>query len=162
MKEVTTRMEIKGIETSTYMEIFWPTKDEQTGKHKTTVTAVLDRDPLQFVNTTNAATMLGYRFYDVRTVNINDDDQVIGRPSNFSPMYYFGKRFEIDKIRKITSLKETVESMEKAGSETAILCTCGAIITNPAIGDLTLEECEQLKTVQETGKSFDLRPIEEN
>lgn len=141
-------MNIEGIETTHYMEMFWPVKDEQTGLYKTTINQVLDRDPLIYNNSNNAGIMLGFRFYDVRTVIISDTDKVIGEPSNYSPMYYFGKRLSIENMRDISSLKETVTSMESQGSKTAILCTCGAIITNPSVGDLTVEECQQLQEKQ--------------
>lgn len=144
------------------MEMFWPSKDEVTGKYKTSINKVLGRDPLLFKSSNNTKIMLGFRFYDVRTVIINEDDKIEGNPSNYSPMYYFGKRLDIENMKKISSLKQTVKSMEKQGSKSAILCTCGAIITNPAVGDLTIEECEQLsQSGLNQDRSISLQPRDE-
>lgn len=154
-------MNIEGIETTHYMEMFWPVKDEKTSLYKTTLNQVLDRNPLIFNNSNNASIMLGFRFYDVRTVIISDTDKIVGEPSNYSPMYYFGKRLNIENMRAISSLKETVTSMEAQGSKTAILCTCGAIITNPSVGDLTVEECQQLQdSPKPKDKAISFQPIE--
>lgn len=159
-------MEIEGIITEHFMEMLWPQKKENGEvEFTTTINRVDERDPLLFKSTNNAKIIAGFRFFDVRKVVISEDpeDIIEGKSSNYSTMFYYGRRLSIEQMRKASALSRTVEQMEQEGSNEAIFCFCGCYITNPPVGSLTLEEYEQMiANNQETDKKLGLSPVEKN
>lgn len=148
-------MEIAYIATKHYIEMYVPTTTGGVGTNfKTSVTQVADRDPLIFDNEDNASIIAGFRFFDVRTAVISEEpgeeDKIVGEREKYSPIFYWGKRMTVDDIQGLPISSWLLTLMKIENSNSAILCDCGCIITNPEEGSMTIEEYKKLNPSNKT------------
>lgn len=102
----------------TYVEIWYPSPLAS----KTEVRLVDDRDSTKFQAPENC---FGYRFFD-REVIFPGDEPVLGKPQNYSGMFYFGKIVSIEDIKEeFPNSDNLVKLLQAFGWNKIIKTRCG-------------------------------------
>jgi len=127
------------IEIKHYMEIFWPAHPDKKisfiKKGKTSINHVVEKDPLLFDNKANRTIIMGFRFFDRTEAILEDGEILTGEPKNYSPIYYFGKRINLEELNPFWQ-----KIMKENKANSLIKCECGCFTLPPEIENLTIEE----------------------
>lgn len=76
-----------------------------------------------------------FRFFDRTRYTLSDGKVFWSKPSNYSGMYYYGRRLTEEELLKV------YEAMPYYGHiKSMILCKCGRLITDINEQDMTIEE----------------------
>lgn len=85
--------------------------------------------------------MLGFRFFDIIEVTLNDGEILCGKRKNFSPIFYYGKRLNLNNENELGMF--WANFMREKGITSVIKCDCGCFISNPDNGNMTIEEYKE-------------------
>ncbi|MCI8346449.1 MAG: hypothetical protein HFJ12_00685 [Bacilli bacterium] len=148
------------IVTKHYMEVFLPIyldgKIPLDLPTETSINLVSERDPLLFDDDTNRKVMLGFRFFDITEVTLDDGEVLCGKRKNYSPVFYYGKRLGLSDVNELGMLSK--DFMKEKGITSVMKCDCGCFITNPEKGNPTIEEYKnQLLSNKNSVKQMKLR-----
>lgn len=147
------------IETKHYVEELWTVyldkKIPFDVPYETSISPVLERDPLLLNHDINRRIMIGFRFFDRIEATLEDGEKLFGERKNISPTYYYGQRLFYPKDERCLGMFWANYMVEK-GITSVIKCDCGCFITNPKEENMTVEE--YIKSVKENeGKQKKLK-----
>ena len=94
---------------------------------------ITDRDPSLFINYKTCA--FGFRFFDKTKYTLNNGKITYDSPSNYSGMYYYGKRLNEEELLEVYNAMPYL-----IGIDSMIQCDCGKLITSVSEDDMTTEE----------------------
>lgn len=130
-------------ETIHFIERFYSYNPDLGYSIDSDVHPIEESNPLIFINENNMC--LGFRFFDCTRTTLNGQS-FFGKPSNYSGMYYYGKRLTNEELLKIYEYMPYYKNIKSM-----ILCQHGGLITNINDQDITIEE--YINTVSESKKT---------
>ena len=88
----------------------------------------------------DSSSIIGFQFFDISTIILDSGESFSGEMKNFSPIYYYGKRFSKEEV-DISKIKFDMDDSTSIDDIKSIIkCDCGAIIPIINNDDMTMDE----------------------